>query len=212
MRRCVPFLSFCILMLLITTSAYAVVIVDTGQPPGDEEPVVGWTLASHQWLAAEFSLASSHTLTSVEGWLREDTGGTVTAVIYGDGGLVPDTSSELFSQVFSVPSPDPSEVSFSSWHGVTGVSWALTPGDYWAAFEVRSDNTYSGAMPFDAPFPTVHEASRTDPDPNYVNVDNLDFGLRIHGDPSVIPEPSSLILLLTSALVGLASSTRYNQI
>ena len=66
--------------------ASATLIIDTGPGPFGG----GWDLDAHQWLAAEFSLGASFTITDVQGWIgngqQSQITGTVTAVIYTDGG------------------------------------------------------------------------------------------------------------------------------
>ena len=98
--------------LLLTHAASAALIVDTGEPP---EAFMGWTLAGWPaWLAGEFTLSQAYTVTDVVGWMFEVVAGDMTVAIYGDGGVVPDTSSELYSQTFYADIPDGT---FNAWVG-----------------------------------------------------------------------------------------------
>jgi hypothetical protein len=146
-----------------------------------------------QYLAAQFSLASPHTITGVQGWMRVEVGGDLAFVIYGDDGDdVPDQTAELFSTTLTLSGglTDP-----PNWEGPdSGLDWTLTTGTYWLAFEVRNSSFFFGQMPFPSTFPLGNEATLTEGStPNYFADDNNDIGIRIFGEP--VPEPSTLVLL-----------------
>jgi hypothetical protein len=144
-----------------------------------------------QWLAGEFTLGQAYTVTDVVGWMHEWTAGNMTVAIYGDGGAVPDTSSELYSHTFYA---DLSTTGDDAWVGAEGVSWNLGPGTFWAAFEVRTGSTWFG-MPMSAPSPLDNYAYTSAG--VWTNDPDIDLGLRIFGDrlqPVVIPAPGALLL------------------
>jgi hypothetical protein len=173
--------------LLLPHAASAALIVDTGQPPGSGGAVLDPT----QWLAGEFTLSQTYTVTDVLGWMHEWTAGDMTVAIYGDGGDVPDTSSELYSQTFYADHPTTGD---DAWIGAEGVSWDLGPGTYWAAFEVRTGNTWFG-MPMSAPSPLDYYAYTSGG--IWTNASEANLGFRIFGDrlqPIVIPAPGALLL------------------
>ncbi|OHB76968.1 MAG: hypothetical protein A2Z25_02690 [Planctomycetes bacterium RBG_16_55_9] len=179
--------------MFLAHTASAALIIDTGQPPDVTTPVV--LLHLDQWLAGEFTLGQAYKVTDVVGWMYEDmAAGDMTVAIYGDGGDVPDASSELYSQTFYVDIPDGT---LNAWVGAEGVSWDLGPGTYWAAFEVRTDITASTGffMPRSAPSPLDNYAFTSSG--AWTN-DSLDFGLRVNGDEiaviPVIPAPGALVL------------------
>jgi hypothetical protein len=172
--------------MLLTHAASAALIVDTGEPPDDSS---GWSLDFGQNLAGEFTLGQTFTVTDVVGWMFEVVAGDMTVAIYGDGGDVPDTSSELYSQTFNADIPDGA---LNAWVGAEGVSWDLGPGTYWAAFEVRTGNTWF-AMPWPAPSPLDNYAYTSAG--VWTNSPDLNSGLRVFGDEHfVIPEPGALLL------------------
>jgi hypothetical protein len=191
---------FLVAFLVSGSVATADTIVDTG--PGPAAGVA--RLYAGQWLAAEFSLSVASTITDVQGWIgctpdpRLPCGdGTATAVIYTDGGEVPGT--QLFAGAFN------GDVAFD-FDGPSGLSWLLTPGTYWVAFEVQAGQTLDNSMGVPSSAPLGNEAFRQ-PVFNggaYSELDSIDIGVRIFGDPvTAVPEPSTGILVGTMGLIGL---------
>ncbi|NOX97496.1 MAG: PEP-CTERM sorting domain-containing protein [Nitrospirae bacterium] len=183
--------------LLLTTPAQAVYIVDTGQPSVG----VGHVLDSSQWLAAEFTLTQNYTLTDIQGFMyTANTPGTAGVAIYSDGGDVPGT--EIYSDAFYIYAGE-------SWQGLSGLTWNLEANTYWVSFEVRPEHTFYGSMADGSPpSPLGNEAIKSTYNNGpgvWVGDDNLDLGIRIQG--SVIPEPSSM-LLLGSGIVSMAAALR----
>ena len=186
--------------LLLTHAATAALIVDTGQPPMGGS-WSGLFVSSEQWLAGEFTLTQTYTITDIMGWMSEYDSGNMTVAIYGDGGDVPDTSSELFSQTFYADLPDipGSHRSEDDWVGIQGVSWNLGPGTYWAAFEVREGSTVF-CMQFDPPppYPLDNYCNywwyNGDPEGTWKPISN-EIGIRIYGtETAVIPAPGAVVL------------------
>jgi hypothetical protein len=68
--------------------AHAVLLVDTGPPTINNN--YSWVFADYNYFAAEFTIASSYTINSIEGYISNDgflaQTGTVLAEIYRDGG------------------------------------------------------------------------------------------------------------------------------
>ncbi|MDP2784055.1 MAG: PEP-CTERM sorting domain-containing protein [Sulfurimicrobium sp.] len=187
--------AFALCQLFAAGAANAATIIDTGVPNSNYSG--GWTLASYQWLAGEFSLGTATTITDVQGWIGSGNDGTATAAIYTDGGNVPGT--ELFSAAFTADSVD-------DWDGASGLSWLLDAGTYWVAYEVRAGQTLSGYMPGTSPSPLGNEAFTSGG--TYVDGDFLNIGVRILGAQGAqVPEPASLALL-GIGLAGLGLSRR----
>lgn len=210
---CLPFAA-----ALPAIPAQAAFIVNTGA--GDPDASGGRSLGNYsdgsfQWLGGRFVTDQTHTIASIEGWISEAGGGTISLAVYGGDNPVnpfaiprPDTSNEVFRQSFAtVFEPGSPRI---AWQGVTGMSLTLDAGVYWIALEVLNQGDFGGYMPFDAPNPLDNYAFLNDgvlvPDWNPRD-SNLGMGFRVAtadvtgGD---VPEPMSM-LLLGAGLGGLAA-------
>lgn len=177
-------------------------LVDTGQPVSTSS----YDVDSDQWLASEFSIDSTYTLTDIHGFMRTNYSGTplteayLTLAIYGDGGAVPNMGNELYNQAFSVQTDDT-----GNWYGLSGLDWTLSQGSYWLAFEVREGQDFAGAMHYSSPNPLENEAFWTvnySTDPTYIS-QGLDIGVRIQSNIAVVPEPvSSALFIIGGATLG----------
>lgn len=177
------------LLLSFNASAY---IVDTG--PGGTQ----LQLTQEQSFAAEFTLDQAYTITGLQGWLQYYPGATTWSLvpirisIYGDGGDVPDGSTELFgSNVITYTPPQPVD-----WYGPTNLSFDLSAGTYWLAFAMQVPAEYGhGEMP---PTPTQVLANYAvwNPTTGWVGDDTARIGVRIAGSP--VPVPPALPLMATA--------------
>lgn len=179
------------IIAILSVPTYAATIFDTGTPSAD----AGWTFASGQYFAGEFSLSAQTNVTSTDAWfsnLQSGVAGTVSIQIFTDGGNIPGT--QLYAQTFSVPA-----YSSLNWYGISNLNWNLSAGTYWVAF-IPDANIY-GSMPGYAPSPLDEYAQHSggawqDNGLNYF--DYLKIGMRMSGE--AVPEtplPATLPLFAT---------------
>jgi len=179
------------IIILATSQAHAILIVDTGTPIVDLSFTLGGEDQVLQWLAAEFELDQYYTLTDIQGYMHGLYGhgvvwpATATIAIYNDGGEIPGTT-ELYSDVFSAEAA-------AGWQGLSGLHLDLPPNVYWVGFEVRPGNTFLGGMPVGAPFPLENDAYLNSSTNGMWRGFSTSYGVRIQGD--VVPEPSTMFLL-----------------
>jgi hypothetical protein len=205
-----PLIIMAIIGFCYINTAKASLIVDTGEGSS----VSGGTdLYSDQWLAGQFSISDSYTISSMEGWFgtRAGTTGTVTAALYSDSGFLSGNENELFSQQFLLDAPS-SMPKNNTWDGVYDVNWSLGPGTYWLAFEVRSGDTANAFMPSGtsgAPNPLSNYAFYYQGMPSWSALSSdYAFGIRIDASPvSPIPIPAAF-WLFGSGLLGLVAIAR----
>jgi hypothetical protein len=199
-------------------SAEPIRIVDTGPSGTVGTRTVDWNT---QWLAAEFSTSSAWHITGIEGWIIpsgiERLGGPFRISLLGDGGDVP--SAPLFSTVTDAPG-----VGAAGWYGQSGLNWTIQPGSYWVSVEALA-HTSSGAASSGTTFfmsggtaaPLANEAFAqllSDCDFRerscwpWTADDDIDLGVRVFAEPAgPVPEPSSMLLVGT-AILGVASRLR----
>ncbi len=201
-------LSFLFIMFLILTdSADAATIVDTGLNPSGTTSG-GYSLGYRptapfdgQWLAGEFTIDQGYNLTEIKGWMDGISGSQLTAAIYADdatgtyAGEVPGT--ELYSETFSAGLN-------LDWYGPEGLSWSLDPGTYWVSFEVHQGDgdDFWGIMPNwqTVPNPLENEAYWYNLNGSWVGYDGyINMGLKIEGNP--VPIPSTMFLLCSGLML-----------
>lgn len=193
MRKKLIMLAWLIMILSWVGLAQADLIVDTGEATGSPN----WGLSKLEWLAAEFNTGAHNTITRAEGKILKNSAGEVRAVIYTDGGEVPGTPVGFKDFLIN-----PSGYSIG-WFGADfDTPLTVAPyTDYWVAFEVGSQSTFSGVIFGSAPDPLVNEAINfLSNNFGYIPVDEIDIGVRVYDNP--VPLPGTL-MLLGSGLLGL---------
>lgn len=122
------------LCLGAASQAHAATVVDTGPSSN----VISWTLANSQWIGGGFSLSAATTLSSVEAYITDVlTAGDLTLAISQDTGAAT-PGAQLFSGVVNV--------SATGFRGLSGLNWALGPGNYFVTSSVLSGSTFSGTQ------------------------------------------------------------------
>lgn len=194
------------LLLGLSSMTQAALIVDTGPGPDSlgGSALSSTTTGIGQWLAAEITLSSAYYLTDIEGWVASanSIGKQFTITVYGDGGDVPDTGNLLYSNKVTVAGMQGMDASWEGYHIGFGSGLLLDPGSYWLAFEVRTDDSYGGAMPLPAANPLANYAFISSASGGWLGRDEIRAGVRVTG--TAVPEPAPLTLLSLGLLaVGL---------
>jgi hypothetical protein len=185
--------------------ARADAIVDTGSTG----PLTGnsGALYGSQWLAAEFTLPASATISDIRGWIYSGFGGQY----YGSGGdltiAIYTNTNSATNNVFNTISA-PGSVLYSTsvnvpnnaplgWIGPSGLNWDLSPGKYWVAFEVQAGSSFFGYMPGSplSSLPTDFIFGQYIPGPSWVGpvITSQNLGVQILGTVGkVLPIPLSI--------------------
>jgi hypothetical protein len=188
-------------VLIGPTLAHAVLLVDTGTPPTITNNYL-YRFVAQEYFGAQFTIASSYVITSIEGYVSNDLGpeaGTVLAEIYHDRDGYNSPGERLFSTPFAL-----ARFAHENWYGVFGLNWVIDSGTYWVAFvpDTNIEGLQRGAA---GPFPLL-----TDLNSNGVWLGLSDYGgqgWRINASlpstPKPVPEPGALALILLG-LAGIA--------
>ena len=199
------------LWLTTSATAAATTIVDTGTPTevGGGSSLVN-TGGRFQRLAAQFTLDRPATLTAIEGYLvgqrlRSTFHITLTTSVIAGFNTIP--GSTLFSAQATSSSDN-----FADWSGLSGLNWAVNPGDYWVVFSVNPGDSFNGYMPNGAPSPVGAEAFFNQGSTQWQQKER-GLGVRIAGNlgdlppppppPPGVPEPDTwAMMILGFALIG----------
>ena len=160
-----------------------------------------------QSVALQFTLNGSAKITSAEGYFWSGIApGTLTLALYSDSNGLPGV--ELFSRQFGVPLTGSGPA--GDWFGVSGVSWEVAQGRYWAVFEVRAGQSFNGALEFPAPT-RLPAAVKNDTYTVWTDVGGgAGGGLRVAGEyVSSVPTPAGTAVMLAGlAMVGAVARRR----
>jgi hypothetical protein len=187
---------------LVPAPVHAEPIVFTG--PG-ASCCFGFDLDRVSWLAAQFTVNRGYTITSVEGWMERFQPGDLTVTLYYDAHSLP--GRPLLSKTQSISAPA------LGWAGASQLAWMITPGTYWAAFEVPNTSTFDASMWAPSASPVGKEAFNnvTFVGRGWLRQDDLDLGLRILGDPLAAPVPEPATFVLVSSGLGLFATRRHRR-
>jgi hypothetical protein len=193
---------------VLSAPAQAVSILDTGH---SNSPSVFLSPVGFKGFAAEFSTSQDLTITDISGYMRDHnaSSNSLTAAICTDGGNVPGAVYNGYSDTFSVPAGVTGQPGPAGWYGLTGLTWSLPAGTYWAVIEgspgVTSywDTYTQGASPGPFPNRNAYLLSGWSASPSA----SYDFAWRINANPNPVPIPGA-ILLLGPGLAGLVALRR----
>lgn len=181
--------------LLYAQIVSAQLIIDTGSGPSTG----GLILEQTQWLATEFTLDQTYTISDIEGWGGAGPGGAADILIYADSATGPGL--ELYSGTVNVIGSD------NHWFGLHNLTWLLDAGTYWAAFEVHTGQSMRGWMGDGVPFPSGAFSANQYGQGWTVTAPNT-IGLRITAE-EYLPEPQTfsligvgLVALIISLMAG----------
>jgi hypothetical protein len=184
---------------LVPGAAHAAFILDTGTPSSAGMPV---TLDGNDYYAAEFTLGAGQTITGIRSYMTQgldDPGVTFTVALY--------SASDFGSRSSPVYS-DQATFTGAGWNGLSNLSLSgLTPGNYWAAFEVGGSDSATGInLPAPGSGGTAPAlAFAFNAGSGYTTVGALPFGAEVSVAP--VPLPAA-IWLLGTGLLGLRAVRR----
>ncbi len=194
-----------IVICLGATVAQADLIVDTGNP---ELPFESGLLLKYpeEWIAGKFTLDQAYIITQVQGLIggwRSDMAGDINAVIRA----ADPTNQNLPGKILWTASFTPTQYGQFIWQGPDALTWYLTTGSYWLAFEVPSSSNFYGVMKDNAVTPLVEYATSPGTGIYSEYQPNMKTGFRIYADAAAVPVPGAL-WLMGSGLVGLMGLRR----
>jgi len=178
-----------VIVFALTSPVSASLIFDTGQSANSSS---GWLLNSNQWLAAEFTVNNSYTLTDIQGFMFINSGGDFNISLYGSSV----NGDRMFSAIVDA------QPSYTDWLGLSDLDWEVSPGTYWVAFETTNTGFEAG-MPWGAPNSSGNETYTWNGkywNPEDWDYDRLNLGIRVWGDAILAnvqsaPEPATMFLL-----------------
>jgi hypothetical protein len=179
--------------------ASADVVLDTGTPTSTALPAV---LDGNDYYAAEFSVSSTESITSVEAYLiagMDSPNDTFTMALYGSDLLTNRYSSQIYAGQASYQS--------DGFNGLSGLNWTVGPGTYWIALEVGAADS---AIGLGLPTPTTGGTAPAldfayNSGSGYSDVGAIPFSVQVTATP--VPLPAA-IWLLGGGLLGLSSRVR----
>ena len=194
------------ILFLSIQNAHAELIIDTGQGTGDRKWLLGTFEGNEytQFLAGEFVLTQDYRITALEGWIEPRRSGSLQYKIYSDGGEIP--GSLIYSTSYAMLEET---AGYGGWYGPSGLTWNLPVGIYWLSFE-PSNTDFEGNMQVSILSPLSNYAYQVLTVSPWLGYDSLSIGVRIYGEPSTVPIPGA-VWLLVSGLIGLVGIRRFRK-
>ena len=199
-------------------------IIDTGNPTSGSSGC-GICIDATTWNAVQFSLDRAYAISSIESVFQQS---TVVFSVYADDGGLPfatnlpwgGTITPPVAPLFSGSATLDNSPCCPQWFGVTGLHETLDAGLYWVVFASPDGAVQTSGVPN----PMAREARGSfaiehsfghviEPYEFSWGTPTMDLALRIAGEPvqaDAVPEPSSLLLLATGALLLARRGRRAN--
>ncbi|TAK96490.1 MAG: PEP-CTERM sorting domain-containing protein [Aquabacterium sp.] len=193
--------------IALPLQAHAYDVVNSNTPVNGL--ILSNTIDSSNSMAEKFSVSAATQIDSVLAYVLSndvagDTGKTFSIALYADYGNLPALNLGQLFQATATYAAD-------GWNGVTGLNWTLNAGSYWLALEASADS--NSATYLQAPngaLPVAQAVAYYAGGPSYVGTSlSESFGLHVTAVTPAVPEPGSLMLMLTSlGILGLTTRRR----
>lgn len=198
--------------ITLPLQAHAYDVVNTNVPVNGL--IMSNTVDSSNWMAEKFSVSSTTQIDSVMAYvLSNDTAGdagkTFTIALYADSSNLPALNFAALNQgqLFQTTATYGAD----GWNGTTGLNWTINAGSYWIALEGGSDaNSAANLQAPTGALPVAQAVAYYAGGQKYAATGLSDsFGLHVTAVTPAVPEPGSLMLMLTSlGILGLATRRR----
>jgi len=175
-------------LVLVTGTANAALVVDTGVPNNTFGQLA---LDSNDWIAGQVNFSQSLQINSIKGYLDDlgSGGGNFNVVLYKDNG-----SNKIGNSLYS----GTATYDTVGWNGLSGLNWSVNAGKYWVGFEVTDINAPSFVAAQYASIGLAHTAYTDGSNQNsYHYLDGLNFGVQVDATTvAAVPEPEAYAMLL----------------
>jgi hypothetical protein len=192
---------------VLPLQAHAYDVVNTQVPTNGL--IMSNTVDSGNWLAEKFSVATTTQIDSVMAYVLSsdafsDAGKTFTIALYANNGsnlpslnFAADSQGQLFQATATYTA--------DGWNGVSNLNWTVGPGSYWMALEADASSAAFLQAPSGA-LPVAQAVAFYSGGQQYAATGLSDtYGLHV----TAVPEPTSLMLILTSlGMLGIAARRR----
>lgn len=200
--RCIVRAATAIALACSLNTAYAVSIVDTGEPfsPGIGNALLGsGDGRTHQFLASMFTVTNTYVVGSVSTHLyfsapNWNSAGTFNFKLYDNNAGLP--GSVLYaSSLLNVPA-----AAGGAWYSAQSLNWLIAPGSYWLSLEAEQSSISVIASAAGTSLPNFALDGGSDAPGQWESLQSASPSLRIDA-VAAVPEPSTFALMALGAVV-----------